>query len=109
VLQKKVARLKEVLPDLPPAVRSIKIQLPEPARSGDILITARGITKSFGSLKVINNLNFAIRRGERIALLGPNGVGKSTLIKLTHWGARAGLGSSRMEPNESARLLLTGV
>jgi len=82
VLQRKVARLKEVLPELPPEVRSIKIQLPEPARSGDILVTARNISKSFDRLQVIKNLNFSIRRGEKIALLGPNGVGKSTLIKL---------------------------
>ena len=82
VLQRKVARLKEVLPELPPEVRSIKIQLPEPARSGDILITARSISKSYDELQVIKNLNFSIRRGEKIAMLGPNGVGKSTLIKL---------------------------
>ena len=82
VMQKRIARLKEVLPELPPEVRSIKIQLPEPARSGDILITARSISKSYDTLQVIKDLNFSIRRGEKIALLGPNGVGKSTLIKL---------------------------
>lgn len=82
VLQRKVARLKEVLPELPPAVRSIKIKLPEPARGGDIPIAARGISKAFGELLLMKNLDFMIRRDERIALLGPNGVGKSTLIKL---------------------------
>lgn len=82
VMKKRIARLKEVLPELPPEVRSIKIQLPEPARSGDILITARSISKSYDELSVIKGLNFSIRRGEKIAMLGPNGVGKSTLIKL---------------------------
>ena len=82
VMKKRIARLKDVLPELPPEVHSIKIQLPEPARSGDILVTARSISKSYDSLQVIKNLNFSIRRGEKIALLGPNGVGKSTLIKL---------------------------
>ena len=81
-MKKRIARLKDVLPELPPEVRSIKIQLPEPARSGDILITARSISKSYDDLQVIKNLNFSIRRGEKIAMLGPNGVGKSTLIKL---------------------------
>lgn len=82
VMQRRIARLKEVLPELPPEIRSIKIQLPEPVRSGDILITARSISKSYDELKVVKNLDFSIRRGEKIALLGPNGVGKSTLIKL---------------------------
>lgn len=81
-LKERIRLAKENLPDLPPAVKSIKIQLPEPARSGEILVTARSISKSFGDLQVIKDLNFAIRREERIALLGPNGVGKSTLIKL---------------------------
>lgn len=82
VMKKRIARLKDVLPELPPEIRSIKIQLPEPARSGDILVTARSISKSYDSLQVIKNLDFSIRRGEKIAILGPNGVGKSTLIKL---------------------------
>lgn len=82
VLQRRVARLKDVLPQLPSELRSIKVQLPEPIRSGEVLITARNISKSFGELTIMKDLNFAIRRGERIALLGPNGVGKSTLIKL---------------------------
>lgn len=82
VMQRRIARLKEVLPELPPEVRSIKIQLPTPLRGGDIPIAARSISKSYGELQVIKNLDFVIRRGETIALLGPNGVGKSTLIKL---------------------------
>jgi ATP-binding cassette subfamily F protein 3 len=81
-LKHRIAEAKANLPELPPEIRSIKIQLPEPARSGDVLITARSISKSYDSLSIIKDLNFSIRRGERIALLGPNGVGKSTLIKL---------------------------
>lgn len=81
-LKERIRLAKENLPELPPEVRSIKIKLPEPARSGDILITARSIAKAYDQLQVIKDLDFAIRRGEKIALLGPNGVGKSTLIKL---------------------------
>jgi ATPase subunit of ABC transporter with duplicated ATPase domains len=81
-LKARIAEAKANLPELPPAVRSIKIQLPEPARGGEIPISAKRISKSFGKLSVMKNLNFVIRRGERIALLGPNGVGKSTLIKI---------------------------
>ena len=81
-LKARIALAKENLPELPPAVKSIKIQLPEPARSGEVLLTARSISKSYGSVSIMKDLNFTIRRGERIALLGPNGVGKSTLIKL---------------------------
>jgi ATP-binding cassette subfamily F protein 3 len=81
-IKRRIAEAKANLPELPPIIRSIKIQLPEPARSGEVPITAKGIYKSFGDLKIIQNLDFMITRGERIALLGPNGVGKSTLIKI---------------------------
>lgn len=81
-LRHRIADAKANLPTLPPTVRSIKIKLPEPVRSGEIPIAARGIAKAFGDLKLLNDVNFTIRRHERIALVGPNGVGKSTLIKI---------------------------
>ncbi len=82
VLQKRLERLKQKLPELPPEVRKIRLFLPEPSPIGEIPLKAIGISKTYGSLKVFKNLNFMIVRGERIALLGPNGSGKTTLIKI---------------------------
>ena len=45
------------------------------------MIRAENITKSFGKLKALNDVSFTFNRGECIALLGPNGCGKTTLIK----------------------------
>lgn len=45
------------------------------------MIKGENITKSFGKLKALNNVSFQFNRGECIALLGPNGCGKTTLIK----------------------------
>lgn len=81
-IRARIALAKENLPELPPEVKSIKIQLPEPARAGEVLISAKGLDKAFGETVIMENLDFVLRRGERIALLGPNGVGKSTLIKI---------------------------
>lgn len=97
-LKERIRLAKENLPDLPPEVRSIKIQLPEPVRGGEIPLTARAISKSFGELEVMKDLNFQIRRGERIALLGPNGVGKSTLIKLLIGQLKPDSGSVEWNP-----------
>lgn len=45
------------------------------------MIEVKNITKNFGKLKVLDNLNLQLNKGECIALIGPNGCGKTTLIK----------------------------
>ena len=45
------------------------------------MIEAKNITKSFGKLKALDNISLSFAKGECIALLGPNGCGKTTLIK----------------------------
>ena len=81
-LQKRIEKAKEKLPDLPQEVRRIKVQLPEPASVGELPIRAINISKSFGSKQVLENVNFSIKKGERISLIGPNGSGKSTFLKI---------------------------
>ena len=82
ILQRRVGRLKEKLPDLPPEVRAIKFRLPDPSNVGGLPIKAINISKSYGDKKVLENINLSVERGECVALIGPNGVGKSTFIKI---------------------------
>ena len=44
------------------------------------LLTARGLTVSYGALLVLHQVDLAVEAGDRIAVVGPNGVGKSTLL-----------------------------
>jgi ATPase subunit of ABC transporter with duplicated ATPase domains len=55
----------------------------EPERpSGKEVLTLDGIVKSFGPKRVLAGVSLVVRRGERVAIIGPNGLGKSTLLKI---------------------------
>lgn len=52
------------------------------ARNDETVLSLRGLHKSFGGLKVIDDVSFGMRRGQRMALIGPNGAGKTTIFNL---------------------------
>ena len=81
-MQKRIEKEKANLPTMPPEVRSIKLQLPVPSRGPQIPVSVSHLSKAYGDKKVIKDLSFYIERGQRVAFIGPNGVGKSTLIKM---------------------------
>ncbi len=49
---------------------------------GEILLNARGVSKSFGAVRVLHEVSFDVRRGEVLGILGPNGAGKTTLFNM---------------------------
>lgn len=63
-------------------VGNVKLQVESGESSGKIVIEAEGISKSFADKSIIKPLTTKIMRGDRIGILGPNGVGKSTLLKM---------------------------
>lgn len=58
---------------------NLKFSLTNP--SGRMVLDIRNFSKSYGSKIIFQNMDLVLGRGEKIALLGPNGVGKSTLVK----------------------------
>ncbi|HEY4441031.1 MAG TPA: ABC transporter ATP-binding protein [Candidatus Elarobacter sp.] len=50
--------------------------------NGDACLALRGVTKRFGSLTVLEDVNVEVRAGERCGIIGPNGAGKSTLFNI---------------------------
>ena len=60
----------------------ISFRFAEAARSGDIVLDAKGLAASRGGRVLFEGVDLLVRRGERIGIVGPNGAGKSTFIKL---------------------------
>jgi ATP-binding cassette, subfamily F, member 3 len=61
---------------------SVNIRFPEAPRSGDLVVKVNEVSKSYGSNLVFANANFDITRGEKVAFVGRNGEGKTTLSKI---------------------------
>ena len=61
---------------------SMKLTFNKPERSGDPVVAAHQLSFAYETDPIFTDSNFEIRRGEKAALVGPNGVGKSTLMKL---------------------------
>jgi ATP-binding cassette subfamily F protein 3 len=68
--------------DPPQRSKSINFEFPAPPRTTKTVIELQGVSKSYGSHLVYRDVSLSILRGDRIAFLGPNGVGKTTLMRI---------------------------
>jgi len=62
--------------------KRVRFKFPLPAASGRQVLELRAVAKSYGDTVVYTALDFAMERGQRVALVGENGAGKSTLLKM---------------------------
>jgi len=60
----------------------IKLRFPEPPRSGRLVSEVRNLTKIYGEKVVLSGIDFSLERGDKIAFVGKNGEGKSTLSRI---------------------------
>lgn len=79
---KQLEKIKEDLVSLPEKSRSLSFSLPKPKRGGNIVCDISDIHFSYGENKIISGYKRIITRKEKIALVGRNGIGKSTLMNL---------------------------
>ena len=68
--------------EIPPEEKTIHFSFPQPKPSGRIVAEFNHVGKSYGAKEVFRDVSFVIERADRIALVGVNGAGTSTLIKL---------------------------
>ncbi len=61
---------------------SLNIKFPPAPRSGDTVVEAKEVSKSFGSRLIFSGANFTVQRGEKVAFVGRNGEGKTTMSRI---------------------------
>ena len=70
-----------------------EIQIPPGPRLGSVVVEANGLTKAFGERVLIDDLSFTLPRNGIVGVIGPNGVGKTTLFKMIQGLEEADTGS----------------
>jgi ATP-binding cassette subfamily F protein 3 len=82
-VQSRIKMLEKVVPiEVPPERKRIHFHFPSCAKSGRTVLELKHARKAYGDLVVFDRLDVHIERGDRIALVGPNGTGKSTLMRM---------------------------
>jgi ATPase subunit of ABC transporter with duplicated ATPase domains len=78
--QKKMDKIERL--DPPKHLEIVPFAFPKPPRSGEDVVTLRGVHKRFGERVIYRGFDFEIKRGERWCVMGQNGSGKTTLLKM---------------------------
>ncbi len=95
-----LADLRQKRRDAKKATGNVAMSVASGKTSGQIVIDAEGLSKSFGDRPIVKDFTTRVMRGDRLGIVGPNGAGKTTLIKLL---------TGALEPDEGTLKLGTNL
>ena len=82
-VQSRIKMLDKIVPiEIPPERKRVRFHFPDCRKSGRMVLELKHVQKAYGATRVFGDVNLHLERGDRIALIGPNGVGKSTLMRM---------------------------
>lgn len=76
--------------------KAMKLHFPEAERSGQIVLDIKSLSKNYGELQVLSNIDLQMERGDRLAFVGQNGQGKTTLARIIVGELEATAGEARL-------------
>jgi ABC-type branched-subunit amino acid transport system ATPase component len=100
--QKRTAAEAEGIAATPLAAQSLLVPKSHspPAESGEVVVASEGLTKYFGSVRAVEDVGFVVHGGEVVCLVGDNGAGKSTVIRMLSGAARPDAGKIAVKGSE---------
>ena len=92
-MEKRIARIEADRVRVADASRAIDVRLPEPPPCGRTVLTVEHLCKAYGGPPVFEDIGFDLGRGERLLVLGLNGAGKTTMLRILAGETVADIGS----------------
>ena len=94
-LDTRVAKLEKVAVEGPAKRRQLHVRFPEPPTAGRTVLEVDDLARSYGSVDVFDSVSFTVERGERLLVMGLNGAGKTSLLRILASVAAPDLGTVR--------------
>ena len=93
---KRVDRMKAVQVSAPRRERKVKISFPDPPRSGRVALSVEGLAKGYGGPLVFRDVSFEVERGQRLLVMGLNGAGKTSMLRILAGESQPSAGRFRL-------------
>ncbi len=97
--EKQIARIEAQRVEVGPGDRTLRMRFPDPPSCGSTVLTAQGLSKAYGGPAVFEDVTFDLGRGERLLVLGLNGAGKTSLLRILAGETTANIGDFRFGHN----------
>jgi ATPase subunit of ABC transporter with duplicated ATPase domains len=95
-LDSRVSRLRAQAVSAPRRDRKVRYRFPQPPHSGRIVLVAQGLAKDYGGPRIFQDVSFDVERGERLLVMGLNGAGKTSLLRILAGVTQMDEGSIRL-------------
>ncbi|MBQ9885908.1 MAG: ABC-F family ATP-binding cassette domain-containing protein [Lachnospiraceae bacterium] len=93
--EKALAKINIIDKPMTPA-DAMRMKLEPCIQSGNDVLTVKDVSKAFGANRLFENISFEIKRGERVAIIGGNGTGKTTMLKIITQALESDTGSIKL-------------
>src|SRR4029078_5447454 len=102
-MEKRINRLEDEKVDAPRATRVLRVKFPEPPAARKTVIQVTGLRKPYAAPPIFEKVDFDLGRGERLLVLGLNGAGKTSLLRILARETDADRGRCRVRPLAARR------